>query len=103
MARPAIGCSTLCTSDFIRVPFPAARITAAKSLCLVICPPPHCHGNLAISRAGRESAAMTGFPFDVVAFDLDGTLANTAPDLAAALNHTLGRLGRPQIDPDSVR
>jgi phosphoglycolate phosphatase len=46
---------------------------------------------------------MTGFPFDVVAFDLDGTLADTAPDLAAALNHTLGALGRPGVDPDSVR
>ena len=46
---------------------------------------------------------MTGFPFDVVAFDLDGTLADTAPDLAAALNHALERLGRPAVDPESVR
>ena len=46
---------------------------------------------------------MTGFPFDVVAFDLDGTLADTAPDLAAALNHTLGALGRRAVDPESVR
>ncbi len=46
---------------------------------------------------------MTGFPFDVVAFDLDGTLADTAPDLAAALNHALGRLGRPGVAPESVR
>ena len=46
---------------------------------------------------------MTGFPFDVVAFDLDGTLADTAPDLAATLNHVLERLGRPKVDPDSVR
>ena len=43
------------------------------------------------------------FPFDVVVFDLDGTLADTAPDLAAALNHALERLGRPQIEPESVR
>lgn len=46
---------------------------------------------------------MARFPFDVVAFDLDGTLADTAPDLAAALNHTLGALGRPGVDPESVR
>jgi len=46
---------------------------------------------------------MAAFPFDVVAFDLDGTLADTAPDLAAALNHALERLGRPIVAPDSVR
>ena len=46
---------------------------------------------------------MKDFPFNVVAFDLDGTLADTAPDLAAALNHTLERLGRAAIDPESVR
>ena len=48
-------------------------------------------------------ARMPAFPFDVVAFDLDGTLADTAPDLAASLNHTLGRLGRAPIEPESVR
>jgi phosphoglycolate phosphatase len=46
---------------------------------------------------------MPAFPFDLVAFDLDGTLADTAPDLAAALNHTLGRLGRPGVAPEAVR
>jgi phosphoglycolate phosphatase len=46
---------------------------------------------------------MTDFPFDVIAFDLDGTLADTAPDLAAALNHTLTALGRPIVEPESVR
>src|SRR3954462_11547280 len=46
---------------------------------------------------------MPRFPFDVVAFDLDGTLADTAPDLAAALNHTLARLGRATVPADSVR
>jgi len=46
---------------------------------------------------------MADFPFHVVAFDLDGTLADTAPDLAAALNHTLTALGRPTVDPETVR
>jgi phosphoglycolate phosphatase len=46
---------------------------------------------------------MLPLPFDIVAFDLDGTLADTGPDLAAALNHTLGALGRPTVPPDSVR
>lgn len=46
---------------------------------------------------------MPACSFDVVAFDLDGTLADTAPDLAAALNHALGALGRPSVRPEDVR
>jgi phosphoglycolate phosphatase len=42
-------------------------------------------------------------PFDVVAFDLDGTLADTGDDLAAALNHALVRLGRPEVPVETVR
>jgi phosphoglycolate phosphatase len=38
-----------------------------------------------------------------IVFDLDGTLVDTAPDLTAALNHALGTLGRPTVDPESVR
>lgn len=43
------------------------------------------------------------FPFDVVAFDLDGTLADTAPDLTSALNHALAVLGRPPVPAGDVR
>ena len=46
---------------------------------------------------------MEQIPFDVVVFDLDGTLADTALDLAAALNHTLGEMGRPPIPAAEVR
>jgi phosphoglycolate phosphatase len=49
------------------------------------------------------AAKMPAFPFDVVAFDLDGTLADTAPDLAAALNHALGVLDRPGVPAEDVR
>ncbi len=46
---------------------------------------------------------MPAIPFDVVVFDLDGTLADTAPDLAAALNHALAALGREPVPAESVR
>jgi phosphoglycolate phosphatase len=46
---------------------------------------------------------MAAFPFDLVAFDLDGTLADTAPDIAAALNLMLADLGRPALAPDAIR
>jgi len=46
---------------------------------------------------------MTDFPFAVVAFDLDGTLADTAPDLTASLNHALAELGRAPIAAEEVR
>lgn len=42
------------------------------------------------------------FP-DVVAFDLDGTLADTAPDLAATMNHVLKVFGRDTLPVESVR
>jgi phosphoglycolate phosphatase len=42
------------------------------------------------------------FPFAIVAFDLDGTLLNTAPDLSAAVNHMLAQLGRSRLDCGTV-
>ncbi|MBA3963166.1 MAG: phosphoglycolate phosphatase [Chthoniobacterales bacterium] len=45
---------------------------------------------------------MTPFPFDVVVFDLDGTLADTAPDLTDALNWMLVRLGRRALPLEKV-
>ena len=41
--------------------------------------------------------------FRAVVLDLDGTLVETAPDLCAALNHTLGRMDLPPVDLADVR
>jgi len=38
-----------------------------------------------------------------ILFDLDGTLVDTAPDLAAALDHALTSQGRPTVGLDAVR
>ncbi len=38
-----------------------------------------------------------------VLFDLDGTLADTAPDLVAALNMSLSQLGYPQVSLEAMR
>lgn len=40
--------------------------------------------------------------FDLVIFDLDGTLVDSAPDIAAALNHTLEGIGVPALSLDVV-
>ena len=53
--------------------------------------------------AGAKAGAMADFPFDTVVFDLDGTLADTAPDLTAALNHALATLGYPPVPAPDVR
>lgn len=46
---------------------------------------------------------MTDFPFQIVGFDLDGTLLDTHADLGAALNHALIAAGRPAVPVEQVR
>lgn len=46
---------------------------------------------------------MAQFPFDIVGFDLDGTLLDTHADLGAAVNHALALAGRPAIPIAEVR
>ena len=40
---------------------------------------------------------MNANPFDIVGFDLDGTLLDTSGDLGAAVNHALGLAGRAPV------
>ncbi len=48
-------------------------------------------------------AGMAPFPFEIVGFDLDGTLVDTSGDLTAAVNYTLGLAGRTPLAPETVR
>lgn len=45
---------------------------------------------------------MNQFPFDIVGFDLDGTLLDTSGDLGMALNHALRQAGRSEVPLDQV-
>jgi len=42
-------------------------------------------------------------PFDIVGFDLDGTLLDTSGDLTAAVNHALASIDRPGLGVDAVK
>ncbi len=46
---------------------------------------------------------MTEISFDIIGFDLDGTLLDTSMELAASLNHALESANRPQVDEQSIR
>ncbi|MEO8722835.1 MAG: HAD family hydrolase [Sphingobium sp.] len=46
---------------------------------------------------------MTQIPFDIIGFDLDGTLIDSSVDLAAAVNHALGSVGLPPHEVDEIK
>lgn len=46
---------------------------------------------------------MTEIPYKIVAFDLDGTLLDTSPELTAAVNHTLALARCPPLAIDDVK
>jgi phosphoglycolate phosphatase len=63
-----------------------------------------CHESLANSIAALAGTqAMTHFSFDIVGFDLDGTLLDTSGDLAAAVNHALALVDRPALSVEQVK
>jgi len=47
--------------------------------------------------------AMNSFPFNIVLFDLDGTLVDSARDLCPAVNHALGVIGRDAVSESATR
>ncbi|CCW17548.1 Phosphoglycolate phosphatase [Sphingobium indicum BiD32] len=51
----------------------------------------------------RHGAAMAKIPFDIVGFDLDGTLIDTSADLAAAVNHAIATIDRPPFPVDAIQ
>ena len=46
---------------------------------------------------------MAAHRFDIIGFDLDGTLLDTSGDLGVALNHALATIGRPAVPADAVQ
>lgn len=46
---------------------------------------------------------MTDFAFDIIGFDLDGTLFDTSLDLTDAVNHALALVERPPLTVDIVK
>jgi len=51
----------------------------------------------------RDEVSLREFHVKAVLFDLDGTFADTAPDLAAALNHTRAARNLPPLPLETIR
>ncbi|MET0329678.1 MAG: phosphoglycolate phosphatase [Luteimonas sp.] len=50
-----------------------------------------------------DSSASRSFPWPVALFDLDGTLVDSASDIAAAVNRLLAELGHARVEEATVR
>ena len=46
---------------------------------------------------------MTDFPYQIIGFDLDGTLLDTSPELTVSVNHTLGLAGLPPLTQEEIK
>jgi phosphoglycolate phosphatase len=59
---------------------------------------------LAVSSTSRQGTPMTALhDFEIVGFDLDGTIVDSSFELAASLNHALEKSGRPPIAAEDVK
>src|SRR5690348_11684987 len=94
MERPAILCRVFGSADFIRVPKPAARITATRSISFPF------GTDLLLAKEATPCQSLSLFwrsirmsECNIVArtllLDLDGTLVNSVPDLTAALDRLM--------------
>ena len=77
---PAIPCMTLGREDFIRVPLPAARMTARKRIGSSTAPSGPNH------ERSYRCAPLPYSTWFLLVFDLDGTLVDGVPDLNTALS-----------------
>ena len=106
IGRPARGWRTLCRSDFIRVPMPAARMMAATGRAVVMVAASRTEMLKLPLLTGRRPAMLHPSPRSPLT---SSPSISTAPspipraDLAAALNHALVRLGRRAVPEDEVR
>jgi phosphoglycolate phosphatase len=57
----------------------------------------------AVTAVSDGALNLANRPMEAVLFDLDGTFADTAPDMGAALNRLLARHGRPSLPLQAIR